>query len=158
MIRTRQEACSALGLAPTATQAQIKNAYKDLVKKCHPDVTGSDDATVYNRIVEAYQFLCANGATSYSAPTTKVVGKTTKRHTASNAEYAAFQKKAARQKEQKKKEFEEKQKEFSAKIEKQEADYKRAMEAIDAVIAARALEAMIRANSIKDEADSNKKD
>ena len=57
MIRTRQEACSALGLAATASSTQIKAAYKNLVKKCHPDVTGSDDATLYNRITEAYQFL-----------------------------------------------------------------------------------------------------
>ena len=43
---------------------------------------------------------------------------------------------------------EEKQKELAAKLEKQEADYKRAMEAIDAIRAARAIEAMIRANDL----------
>ena len=79
---------------------------------------------------------------------TKVVGKSTSRTTASNAEYAAFQKKAARQRQRKAQEFEEKQKELAAKLEKQEADYKRAMEAIDAIRAARAIEAMIRANDL----------
>ena len=39
MIKTRQEACAILGLSALASDAQIKMAYKDLVKKCHPDVT-----------------------------------------------------------------------------------------------------------------------
>ena len=147
MIRTRQEACSALGLSASASDIQIKAAYKDLVKKCHPDVTGSGDVTMYNRITEAYQFLMSESKGKVLTHT-KVVGKSTSRTTASNAEYAAFQKKAARQRQRKAQEFEEKQKELAAKLEKQEADYKRAMEAIDAIRAARAIEAMIRANDL----------
>ncbi|MCR5194936.1 MAG: J domain-containing protein [Pseudobutyrivibrio sp.] len=147
MIRTRQEACGILGLSANATTSQIKMAYKDLVKKCHPDVTGKNDATAYNRITEAYQFLMAE-AKGKVLTHTKVVGKTKTSHrkTASNADYAAFQKKAAKQKAKKAQEFEQKQREFSAKIAKQEADYKRVMEAIDAIKAARIIEAMIRAN------------
>ncbi len=145
MIRTRQEACSALGLSAAASDTQIKAAYKDLVKKCHPDVTGVNDSSLYNRITEAYQFLMTekNGKVLTHS---RVMGSTSRKNTASKAEYAAFQKKAARQKERKAKEFEEKQKELSAMYEKQEADYKRAMAAIDAIRAARAIEAMIRAN------------
>ena len=64
------------------------------------------------------------------------------------AEYAAFQKKVDRQKQRKKAEFEQKQKDFAAMYEKQEADYKRAMEAIDAIRVARAIEHMVWANGL----------
>ena len=155
MIRTRHEACRALGLSDTANISQIKAAYKDLVKKCHPDVTGSDDATLYNRITEAYQFLMGE-AHGKALIHTKDVGKTQHRKAASNADYAAFQKKAAKQKQRRALEFEQKQKEFSAKIQKQEDDYKRAMEAIDAIRAARAIQSMIWANGLGKDNDDNK--
>lgn len=154
MIRTRQEACSALGLAATASSTQIKAAYKDLVKKCHPDVTGSDDATLYNRITEAYQFLMNENSGKVFAGS-RVMGRQNSKHTASNADYKAFQKKAQKQKQRRAEEFEAKQKELTAKLEKQEADYQRAMKAIDAVLAARALEAMIRANDINSKEKDN---
>ena len=60
----------------------------------------------------------------------------------------AFQKKAQKAKNKKAEEFEQKQKDFSAKIKKQEADYKRAMEAIDAIRVARAIESMVWANGL----------
>ena len=155
MIRTRQEALMALGLGITATESQIKLAYKDLVKKCHPDVTGNQDASAYNRIVEAYNFLIKD--TSGQVLThSKVLGKTTKRTTASNADYTAFQKKAAKQKKQRKEAFEQKQKEFTAQYEKQESDYKRAMDAIDAIRVARAIQSMVWANGM--EKDNNEDD
>ncbi|SDB47650.1 DnaJ domain-containing protein [Pseudobutyrivibrio sp. YE44] len=153
MIKTRTEALRTLGLGPNASQEKIKMAYKDLVKRCHPDVTGSDDATLYNKIVEAYQFLCADAG---QRPLThsKVVGRTTSRYSSSNADYAAFQKKMEKQKKRKAQEFEQKQKDLSAMYEKQEADYKRAMEAIDAIRAARAIQSMIWANGLgKDNED-----
>ena len=155
MIKTRQEAFDALGLSIYATQAQIKNAYKDLVKKCHPDVTGSSDTSTYNRIVEAYQFLNSEGRGKVLTHS-KVVGKTSKRTTASNADYAAFQKKAAKAKKRKAEEFEQKQKDFAAKHAKQEADYKRAMEAIDAIRVARAIQSMVWANGMEKDWDDNK--
>lgn len=155
MIRTRQEALTALGLAANASHAQIKNAYKDLVKKCHPDVTGSSDATAYNHIVEAYEFLMQDNDGRVLTHS-RVMGKTHKRTTASNADYAAFQKKAAKQKQRRAEEFEQKQKDFSAKYAKQEADYKRAMEAIDAIRVARAIQSMVWANGLeKDSNDEN---
>ncbi len=138
----------ALGLSPSASEAQIKMAYKDLVKKCHPDVTGNADATLYNRITEAYHFLMGTnqGASSgYS----KVVGSAGKTSSSSKAEYANFQKKMARQKEKRKAEFEQKAKDFAAYYEKQEADYKRAMDAIDAIRVARAIQSMVWANGLE---------
>ena len=156
MIRTRQEALMALGLGITASEAQIKMAYKDLVKRCHPDVTGNGDTTVYNRIVEAYEFLCKNND-GHVLTHSKVVGRTTKRSTASNADYTAFQKKAARQKQRKQEAFEQKQKEFSAQYEKQEADYKKAMEAIDAIRVARAIQSMVWANGMEKDSNDDEK-
>lgn len=155
MIKTRHEALMMLGLGPDASMAQIKNAYKDLVKKCHPDVTGRDDATAYNRITEAYKFLCDEGDSKVLTHS-RVVGKTTKRSTASNADYAAFQKKAKEAKERRAKEFEQKQKDFAAQYEKQEADYKRAMEAIDAIRVARAIQSMVWANGMEKDSDDSK--
>ena len=158
MIKTRQEALEALGLGPMATSEQIKNAYRDLVKLCHPDVTGNDDATAYNRIVEAYNYLNLDNDGRVLTHS-KVLGKTKTRTTASNADYAAFQKKAARAKQKRAEEFEQKQKEFSAKIKKQDADYKRAMEAIDAIRIARAIESMVWANGLgKDNNGTNEED
>lgn len=157
MVRTRQEACSILGLSASASEAQIKMAYKDLVKKCHPDVTGNSDASFYNSITEAYQFLM--GETRGKALVhTRVMGKSEKKYTSSKAEYAAFQKKVDRQKQRKKAEFEQKQKDFAAMYEKQEADYKRAMEAIDAIRVARAIESMIWANGLEKDNGNNKKE
>ena len=155
MIRTRQEALTVLGLSTGASFQQIKDAYKDLVKKCHPDVTGSADATVYNKIVEAYQFLSKDNQGKVLTHS-KVVGKTSKRNSPSNADYTAFQKKAEKQKQRKKEEFERKQKEFSAMYEKQEADYKRAMEAIDAIRVARAIQSMVWANGMEKDPNDSK--
>ncbi len=155
MFRTRQEALQQLGLAPDATEAQIKNAYKELVKKCHPDATGIADTTAYNKIVEAYKFLQSEND-GRALVHSKVLGKTSKRSTASNADYAAFQKKAAKQKQRKAEEFEQKQKEYSAKIKKQDEDYKRAMDAIDAIRIARAIQSMVWANGLGKDEGSNK--
>ena len=155
MFRTRQEALQQLGLAPNATEAQIKNAYKDLVKRFHPDATGSSDATAYNKIVEAYKYLQADND-GKALVHSKVLGKTSKRSTASNADYAAFQRKAAKQKQRKAEEFEQKQKDYSAKIKKQDEDYKRAMDAIDAIRIARAIQSMVWANGLEKDEESNK--
>ena len=147
MIKTRTEALKVLGLKADAGVIQIKAAYKELVKKCHPDSTGINDTTVYNRITEAYHFLMSESkgkTVSYS----KVMGKSENRKPASNAEYAAFQKRAAMQKKRRAQEFEEKQKEYSANYAKQEADYKRAMDAINAIRVARAIESIVWAKEI----------
>ena len=53
-------------------------------------------------------------------------------------------------------EFEQKQKDFAAMYEKQEADYKRAMEAIDAIRVARAIQSMIWANGMEKDSDDSK--
>ena len=153
MIKTRTEALTILGLGPDAGEQKIKAAYKDLVKKCHPDVTGVEDASLYNRITEAYQFLITDSKGRVLTHS-RVMGKSDTRKPASSADYAAFQKKAAQQKKRRAQEFEQKQKEYTALYEKQEADYKRAMEAIEAIRVARAIETMVWANGLgKDNQD-----
>ena len=51
------KACSVLGLAPGADMTQIKNAYRTLSKKYHPDNGGESDHGRFTMISEAYSFL-----------------------------------------------------------------------------------------------------
>src|ERR1051326_5271534 len=48
-----------LGLAPGATPADIKRAYRRLSRRHHPDIHPGDRAaeTMYRRILEAYEIL-----------------------------------------------------------------------------------------------------
>jgi DnaJ-class molecular chaperone len=46
-----------LGVPRTETAAGIRSAYRDLVKKHHPDRSGSADAEAFREVVEAYQIL-----------------------------------------------------------------------------------------------------
>ena len=48
-----------LGVSRTATEAEVKKAYRSLAMKYHPDVNKDEDATeVFKEINEAYQVLC----------------------------------------------------------------------------------------------------
>ena len=46
-----------LGLKKTATEADIKLAYRELAKKYHPDVYSGDDQDKFASINLSYQFL-----------------------------------------------------------------------------------------------------
>ena len=46
-----------LGVSPAATAAEIKAAYRSLVKQHHPDVGG--EAEAFRRVNDAYQLLMA---------------------------------------------------------------------------------------------------
>ena len=50
-------ACSALGVAPGADMTQIKNAYRKLSKRFHPDNADSGDTERFTAVSEAYSFL-----------------------------------------------------------------------------------------------------
>jgi tetratricopeptide (TPR) repeat protein len=47
-----------LGIAPGANLETIKQAYRRLARKYHPDVAGEQFIEQFQRVNEAYQFLC----------------------------------------------------------------------------------------------------
>lgn len=53
------KAFETLGLSASATSADIKAAYKDLVKKHHPDANGGDRGSEerFRAVIQAYQLL-----------------------------------------------------------------------------------------------------
>ena len=53
------KAFETLGLAASATTADIKAAYKELVKKHHPDANGGDRGSEdrFRAVIQAYQLL-----------------------------------------------------------------------------------------------------
>ena len=57
-ITSREEACRYLGVAINATWSDIKNAYRDLSKRYHPDVNSNPLANEYYVLVNnAYRYL-----------------------------------------------------------------------------------------------------
>lgn len=46
-----------LGVAPTATDAEITGAYRKLVRHLHPDTDGSADPQALEQVLAAYQLL-----------------------------------------------------------------------------------------------------
>ena len=153
MIKTRVEALNVLGLPANADEAEIKMAYRDLAKIYHPDAENGGNITIFNRINEAYDF--AMNEVSVTIPSFNVtpLPRTKKpKTTASNSDYAAWEKKVKKQREQKLKDMEEKAAKLSEEKRTQDEQYKKAMEAIDAIRVANAIEAMVRANAMeKDE-------
>lgn len=159
-INNRNEALGVLGLPLSATKEQIKNAYKNLVKLYHPDGGNIGDTQSYQEIVEAYEFLCNSGSTASvrgqeSFSTTpargqetfmtsgpKILGSETRYHD----DAASWEKKVKKHNEKKAQAFQENVKAYSEKLEKQEEDFKRAMEAINAIRTAEALKAWIAAH------------
>ncbi len=51
-----REAAQVLGVDPGADEAAVKRAYREKVKRHHPDVDGGDEAT-FKRVTEAYERL-----------------------------------------------------------------------------------------------------
>lgn len=45
------------GVPPSATQAQIKKAYRDFCKRHHPDVNGNGDSQLFTEMTEIYNIL-----------------------------------------------------------------------------------------------------
>ncbi len=46
-----------LGVKTSATKKEIRKAYKELVKKHHPDVSGYDSSKYFTQIIQAYEIL-----------------------------------------------------------------------------------------------------
>lgn len=153
-VTTRAAACEILRIPYNADLDTIKSAYRNLVKKYHPDETGnnSDEAIMqYQLIVEAYEFLLNDvGFKPHEMPKAKVLGTPAKR-VPSAGEYARWEQKYAKRKQERKEEFIKKQEEYSAARKKQQDDYDRIMKAIEAIRTARAIEAIIKAKDEKRE-------
>lgn len=64
MITTRVDALRIMGLPVGASSLDIKNAYKELSKKYHPDVVGEEYSGMFAQINEAYDFLMKHPAVS----------------------------------------------------------------------------------------------
>ena len=60
-----------LGLAPGANEAEIRSAYRALVKEVHPDVEGGD-ARRFARVQEAYAQLLERADDPRPQPTAPV--------------------------------------------------------------------------------------
>ena len=55
---TLSETCEILGVSKTATDAEIKSAFRKLAKKYHPDVSKEKDAAEkFKEVQEAYSVL-----------------------------------------------------------------------------------------------------
>ena len=59
-----EEALAAMNLDASATQAEVKARYKELVKRFHPDANGGDRSRegTLQEILKAYQTLKSTGA------------------------------------------------------------------------------------------------
>lgn len=58
---TREQAIQLLGLSTNFTQDDLKKAYREMVKRYHPDVTEGNTVEVFKRIRSAYEILSASG-------------------------------------------------------------------------------------------------
>lgn len=167
LILDHHHACTILGVGDGTDLQKVKTAYKALLKKYHPDVTGDNSAMAierYELINQAYEFLVEENehrqSNIYNERLEKVrselSGEIRKRgpqivggnsyNGSSGADYAAFEKKYQKRKREKKQEFIKKQEELARKRKKDQEDYDRVMRAVDAIRTARALEALIRAS------------
>ena len=52
-----QECLRILGFSTRPSEKELKRAYKKLMKKYHPDVTGGETSPEYTRVDTAYQYL-----------------------------------------------------------------------------------------------------
>ncbi len=156
MIKTRYDACRILGVSSFATDDQVKAAYKALVKKYHPD-SNANDVSKYHQVVEAYEFLQKNKIYQKPTDATRVFGQ--KNNLAQKrSEKEAFDRWYENRKKEKQKELlrrMEEEKEKQRQKEQQEAEYRRAMEAINNIILAETIKAMIRSGQDLSEAKKN---
>lgn len=126
-----------------AGDTEIKRAYKNLVKIYHPDVSFSRDTERYTRVVEAYEYLCANPFMQQTTGT-KVFGNTNSSFYRKSDSYADFEKKYQKQKAQSKVEFEEKLVNHQKQMEREKEQYDKAMDTINSIRLAEAIKVILR--------------
>lgn len=147
-METRKDACAALGVSAFASDAEIKTAYKNLVKQFHPDAGNTADAARYQRVLEAYEYLREHPAT-VAKP--RIIGSKSD-FRQKREEQEAFDRWYQERMKARKQEFENRVAEERKKAEqkqKQEDEYRRAMEAINNIILAETIKSMIAAGKPK---------
>lgn len=132
-----------LGVSPMAGDTEIKRAYKNLVKIYHPDAGVSKDTDRYTRVVEAYQFLCANPFVQQTTGT-KVFGNTNSYFYKKSDSYADFEKKYQKQRAKSKVEFEEKLADYQKQMEREKEQYENAMDKINSIRLAEAIKVILQ--------------
>lgn len=174
LIRSRSDAYSVLGIPNGSDEADIKKAYKNLVKLFHPDMASVEDDEVYTRVVEAYEYLCANPAPKndptpsqskssnvskaqkpqsgpFSArPQTKSTTSTGKILGSPDQVYRtgsnrdSFERKYKEQRAQKAQEWDRQMEQYVAEQKRREEEYQRTMAAINAIRIAEAIKALVK--------------
>ena len=155
MINSKKEACNILGIAENSTLVEMKAAYKNLAKKYHPDTGNNDDVSRYYLVTEAYGYLCdACRNTTSGKVVGKVVGNPNSEYknwySSRKSERENYEKQYKKIKEQRAREFKQHVEEYNLKqkeLKKQQEEYDNAMKAIDAIIMAEAIKAMIGSKS-----------
>lgn len=141
MINSRLDACSILGIPVYANDEEIKTAYKRLVKIYHPDSGNVSEVAYYHRIVEAYEFLRTHRAPPKRK--TRIIGYTADIENR-QAEREQFQRWEKVRKQQKKEAFERRIELEKEKERKQKENYEKAMKAINDIIMAERIKAMLK--------------
>lgn len=159
----RRQACQILGVSEFATDEEIKQAYKNLVKEYHPDAGNQGNIEKYHNVTAAYEYLKSHPrGTNVVSASTKIIGQRSTQ--SSSFSYAKIrerdrlEKQHQKEKEQMKKEQEIVLKKKAEKQKKQQEEYEKAMEAIRAIQMAEALKAIIHANDEKNEEKTDDSD
>ena len=160
MIKTNWEALNVLGLKPGASLEEIKTTYHKLMKAYHPDASGETETNpLVFRIQEAYDYLMSNYNSSYYASdyagsgslkqdSSKIYGNQSSMKQAANRRNQEEERKRAEKRLKKRKEAEKEELLQEAAKQRQERQYKEAMDKIHAIrageVAAEIIQAMLR--------------
>lgn len=142
MIKNRAEACQILKVNFQADENEIKSAYKRLVKLYHPDSRIMVDTQMYQRVVEAYNYLCANPYIPVMQQT-RIIGNTSGVYQSRSAGYSDFEKKYQKQKAESKRAFDERVRQFEEKRRLQR-EYDEAMAKINSIRLAEAIKQILK--------------
>ena len=123
-VTTRVDALRILGLNANASMDDIKNAYKSLSKKYHPDVMGENYTDMFARINEAYDFLNNNPISSgrNEKAMVRYASRRTNRDTLKRREFKEKQRKREKEEELRKASIEARRKKEEEKRIREEAE------------------------------------
>ncbi len=157
-IQNRKEALAVLDLDENAGEEEIKAAYREMVRKYHPDENpGEDMRPFYDNVQKAYTFLQTHPA----PPPMKIYGNQTMLETEAERRRERMlqtereRRKTIRKKQEEKEKlakksrriaYEREEEEYQRRSAEREKEYSEAMRQIKALRATRVLEAMMDQN------------